>query len=185
MKRLLALLAIIMFASIPVHTIYAQEKEAGATAVLAYREKVSLPAVDARVVKLQKYLESVRSPMSAVAYHFVYEADRLNLDWKLVAAIAGNESYFGKHVPYNSNNAWGWAVWTGRNYGAAFENWEKGITTVSEGLRYKYVDRGAVTIEQIGHIYAADRNWSFKVRHFMEAIENFEVIDSEQLDLVS
>lgn len=177
---------ICMFAFIPLKGIQAEEKEAGATAELADNSVLAVfPSVDKRVIRLKKYLESVSSPMTESASHFISEADRLNLDWKLVAAIAGNESYFGRYIPSNSFNAWGWAVWTGRNYGAAFTGWNDGITTVSEGLRYNYIDKGAVTIEQIGRIYAADTNWAYKVRHFMDQIEAFEVIDSDQLALVS
>ena len=153
--------------------------EADATATLA----VHAVAADTRVEKLKAYLVSLNSPLASEAPHFVAEADRLNLDWKLVAAIAGVESTFGKHIPTGSYNAWGWAVFTGRQYGAAFRDWTDGITEVSEGLRHNYVDRGAATIEQIGRIYAASPAWSWKVRFFLASIEAFAPNRPSQLDI--
>lgn len=144
-------------------------KEANTTATLIHGDK----SIDRRSEMLKKYLESKNSPMADAADHFVSEADRLGLDWKFVAAIAGNESYFGQLIPYNSYNAWGWAVYTGTNDGMHFQDWKDGVTIVSEGLKYDYIDRGFVTIEQIGHRYAADPAWSQKVQHFIDEIGSF------------
>ena len=132
----------------------------------------------------QKYLESKGSPMSEAAEAFITEADRLGLDWRLVVAISGNESYFGKRIPYNSYNAWGWAVWTGMSYGANFDNWEDGIRTVSEGLKFNYIDDGLTTVEKIGRRYAADPGWAWKVNHFLADIERFKPSPSDQFDLM-
>ncbi len=128
---------------------------------------------DERVTHLKFYLENHDSPLSDSAGHFVAEADRLGLDWKLVAAIAGVESTFGKHIPANSYNGWGWGVFTGTSDGKHFKDWNDGITQVSEGLRYRYVDRGAVSVEQMGRIYAASPVWSTNVRFFLRKIEEF------------
>ncbi|MEK7074038.1 MAG: hypothetical protein AAB960_01775 [Patescibacteria group bacterium] len=129
---------------------------------------------DERVVRLKIYLETHNSPLADSAGHFVSEADRLGLDWKLVAAIAGVESTFGKHIPANSYNGWGWGVFTGMSDGIHFVSWNDGITKVSEGLRYRYVDKGAGSVEQIGRIYAASPVWSAKVQFFLQKIEKFE-----------
>src|SRR3989344_6138052 len=136
---------------------------------------------DPRVSKLEAYLETHNSPLSKEADYFVSEADRLGLDWKLVVAIAGVESTFGKFVPRNSYNGWGWAIYTGQSDGRHFSDWKEGITVVSEGLKYKYIDRGATTIEQIGRIYAASPAWSSKVRFFLQKIDDFEPIRVEHL----
>lgn len=164
--------------------ILAAEKEAGATATLSavvMKESLSL---DGRVQQLEAYFVAKNSPLIGTAAHFVGEADRLGLDWKLVAAISGTESYFGRHIPYNSYNAWGWAVFTGMSDGKHFDGWEDGITTVSEGLKNNYVNRGYVTVEQMGTIYAADRQWAWKVRHFMEDIETYTPQRTDQLAVI-
>ena len=126
-----------------------------------------------RVAKLEEFLASFNSPLTNKASHFVSEADRLSLDWRLVAAIAGVESTFGKHVPGGSYNGWGWGIPTGARSGIGFESWEHGITTVSEGLKKRYVDRGAITVEQIGRIYAASPRWAGNVHFFIRQIDKF------------
>lgn len=138
---------------------------------------------DSRVAKLRKFLASHNSPLSEEAAHFVAEADRLNLDWRLVAAIAGVESTFGKFIPANSYNGWGWGVFTGQQDGIHFDSWKDGITQVSEGLRLKYIDKGATTIEAIGHIYAASGAWPWKVRFFLNQIEDFQPKRTTELDI--
>lgn len=128
---------------------------------------------DARVTKLKAFLIAHNSPLASDAGHFVSEADRLGLDWKLVVSICGVESTFGKHIPANSYNGWGWGVFTGTNDGIHFSSWKDGITQVSEGLRYRYVDRGATSLESMGRIYAASPTWSAKVQFFMTKIDEF------------
>ena len=136
---------------------------------------------DQRATRLKVYLDSHNSPLADEAAFLIQEADRLNLDWRLVAAIAGTESTFGKRIPSRSYNAWGWAIFTGQNDGKHFSSWKDGITTVSEGLRFKYMDKGAKTIEQIGRIYAASPRWSGNVRFFLNAIEQFDPTDTSLL----
>lgn len=142
---------------------------------------IAVKIEDSRVKKLKSYLKTHDSPLVDEADHFVTEADRLGLDWKLVAAISGVESTFGKRIPRNSYNGWGWAIYTGQSDGKHFVDWKDGITQVSEGLRYKYIDRGAVSIEQIGRIYAASPTWSQKVHFFLNKIENFSPIGVDHL----
>lgn len=163
--------------------VYALEKESVATASLSMREVEATKTADTRVLKLEKYLESKDSPFAHDAKHFVEEADRLGLDWKLVAAIAGNESYFGQLIPYNSNNAWGWAVYTGMSYGANFVDWKEGVTIVSEGLKENYIGEGKVTLTDIGSKYAADPMWANKVAHFMNEIDEYTPADIELFEI--
>lgn len=159
----------------PVAALSAPEAGMSASPVIAKAQ------TDGRVTKLKAYLEMQNSPLANSAEHFVAEADRLGLDWKLVAAIAGVESTFGKYVPRNSYNGWGWGIFTGASDGIHFASWNNGITTVSEGLKYHYIDKGATTIEQIGRKYAASPTWSAKVRFFLSKIETFEPVGIEHL----
>ncbi len=181
LKHIIASLSLALIALSVTPSVSAVEKEAGSAAGLAYRfEKAKH---DTRPAHLEAYLKQFNSPLAGSAAHFVAEADRLELDWKFVAAIAGLESTFGKRVPPGSHNAWGWGIPTGAQSGIAFSSWEKGITTVSEGLRNKYINRGAVTIEQIGRIYAASPTWASRVRYFMEDIESFNPDSPEYIQV--
>lgn len=128
---------------------------------------------DERVMKLKAYLLAKNSPLADESENFVTIADTYDLDWKLVTAISGVESTFGKHIPTGSHNGWGWGIPTGAQSGITFKNWREGIEQVSKGLRKNYLDRGAKTIEQIGRIYAASPSWSWKVHFFINQIESF------------
>ena len=182
MKHQFSLLAIFLvgaFIWAQFQPAFAVGKEAEPAATLSSQ----LVEKDKRVDHLRKFLLSYDSPLASEAGHFITEADRLNLDWKLVPAIAGTESTFGKQVPYGSFNAWGWGIPTGAQWGLAFSNWKSAITAVSEGLRYNYVDKGAATIDQIGYIYAASPAWASHVRFFIDKIEAFTPTKPSLIDV--
>lgn len=133
-----------------------------------------LPVVaqkDKRVTILTQYLKERNSPMVSSAKTFVEAADTNDLDWKFVAAIAGLESTFGKHIPYNSYNAWGWGVY-GDNV-IRFTSFDEGIATVSKGLRQNYINKGAKDVYSIGRIYAASPTWAERVTFLMNSIDAF------------
>jgi len=154
--------------------------EAGAAAELNHPIKAVLP--DERVTRLRAFLQSHDSPLADQASTFVAEADRNNLDWKLVAAIAGVESTFGREIPPGSYNGWGWGIPTGAQSGVGFGNWEQGIATVSEGLSKNYFGRGAKTIYDVGWIYAANGNsWGSHVVYFLNKIQAFQPVSPAQL----
>ena len=138
--------------------------EAGSSAIPATR----IVTVDTRSQRLKTYLASHNSPLTPYAGVFVEKADQYELDWKLVASIAGVESTFGKQIPSSSYNAYGW---NGGNF--YFKNWEDGIGTVSKTLREKYMDKwGADTVWEIAPYYAPpSTTWAYKVNYFMEQIE--------------
>lgn len=145
------------------------------------RPHFPIEITDSRITKLEAFLTAYNSPLAADAGHFVKEADRLGLDWRLVAAICGVESTFGKHIPANSYNGWGWGVFTGTNDGVHFSSWKDGITQVSEGLKYRYIDKGATSIDAMGKIYAASPTWSMKVKFFIEKIDAFMLTGIDHL----
>lgn len=127
---------------------------------------------DRRVKILSEYLDSHSSPLASSANEFVEQADRYEVDWKLVAAISGVESTFGHKIPNSSYNAWGWGVY-GTNV-IYFTSFAEGIETISRGLRQDYMNRsGAQDVYQIGSIYAASPTWASRVTHLMEKIEAF------------
>ncbi len=170
------LMLIAAFAAHP-PAVFATEPESGSAAKLSFGQMLR----DERVEKLRAYLTMHNSPLTGEASHFITEADRLDLDWKLVPAIAGVESTFGKHTPPGSYNGWGWGIPTGAQSGITFDSWKDGITSVSEGLKYRYINRGATSIEQIGRIYAASPRWSGNIRFFLNQIETFTPNDPSLL----
>lgn len=119
---------------------------------------------------LQKYLSKFDSPLQYHAQDFVDAAKTYNLDWKLLPAIAGVESSFGKQIP-GGYNAYGWGV-----YGTQaiyFGSWREGMFTVAKGLRENYLSKGLEDPYSINRFYAASPLWGSKVSYFMQDIEKF------------
>jgi hypothetical protein len=117
---------------------------------------------------LRNFLMSHNSPMADYANNFIYCADKYNIDWRLVPAIAGVESTFGKRIPANSYNAYGW-----NNGKYSFDSWTDSIEVVSKALRENYYDKGATSIDRIARRYAPPSNtWNWKVKYFMYKIDN-------------
>ena len=131
---------------------------------------------DYRVENLRKFLNKYNSPLASYAEEFVTYADKNNLDYRLVPAITGVESTFGKHIPKNSFNAYGWA-----NGAYKFISWEDSIKHVSEVLKNSYIDRGIDSIGEIAKVYAPPSNtWGGNVKFFVGKIDtlplNFDII---------
>ena len=146
--------------------------EAGSSATLEPTVEQSGP--DNRAQILKGFLLEYDSPLAPYAEDFVESADNHNLDWRLVASIAGLESTFGKHIPYNSYNGWGWGVY-GDNV-IRFNSWSEGIETISQGLRERYLkDKPESDPYFIGPTYAASPTWAQRVSYFMEKMEEYRL----------
>ena len=170
---LLALMAAIIL--IP-QKAYAQESSASSANIQL--PTVAKTGVDNRVKILTSYLNQYDSPLAPYASDFVAAADKYNLDWRLVAAISGVESTFGKEIPVNSYNAWGWGIY-GDNV-IDFKSWDDCIETVSQGLRDKYIDQwGGQDIYQIGAMYAASPAWAGHVELYLDNIQTFALNDPQ------
>ncbi len=128
----------------------------------------SIGKSDSRPVIVDNFLARHNSPMQGLGAIFVSVADKYGIDYRLIPAIAFQESTLGKNMPKNSNNAWGWAIYTGANSGARFHNWEFAIETVAKGLKTDYIDRGLTTPEAIMTRYTdSDGSWAFGVNFAM------------------
>lgn len=124
---------------------------------------------DVRVEILENFLERYDSPLAEYSDIFIATADKYELDWRLIPAITGVESTFGKRIPYQSFNAYGWA-----NGEYRFSSWEESIQVVGETLKTKYEDKGAVSINQIARRYAPPSStWAGKVKFFMRKISPY------------
>lgn len=177
MKRILITLSLrLLLLFVFVRPAYALE--AGNSASMAG----SQIAVDMRAQTLKAYLLSHKSPLAEYADEFIIAADLYGLpDWRLVPAISGVESTFGKAIPFNSYNAYGWA-----NGGHAFNNWPESIAIVTKTLKQKYYDRGLTTIESIGRVYAPPSStWAGKVHFFMKKIDDFALSNPNGLPLAN
>ncbi len=133
-------------------------------------DQVVTRKLDREALILQEYLAKFNSPMQYHAQDFIDAAKTYNLDWKMLPAIAGVESTFGKHIP-GGYNAYGWGV-----YGTQaiyFTSWTDGIFTVAKGLREGYLNKGLLEPYAINKVYAASPHWGKNVTFFMNDLEKF------------
>lgn len=119
---------------------------------------------------LQKYLAKFDSPLQLHAQDFIDAARTYNLDWKMLPAIAGVESTFGKQIP-GGYNAYGWGVYG--NQAIYFTSWTDGINTVAKGLKENYLDKGLTDPYKMNSIYAESKSWGSRVTYFMQELEKF------------
>lgn len=155
---------------------YQEEDSQKAQAQAEPKASIEPKALDGRAEILQAYLATKNSPLQYHAQDFVDAADHYQMDWKLVAAISGVESTFGKaipggHGPNSSYNGWGWGVYGNNSLG--FKSWRDGIFTVSEGLKTKYINKGLKDPVAMNRIYAASPTWGIKVNYFLSDIQNY------------
>ncbi len=133
-------------------------------------EGVQGKKLDKEAAVLALYLSKHDSPLQYHAQDFIDAAKTYNLDWKLIPAIAGVESTFGKFIP-GGYNGWGWGV-----YGTQaiyFNSWTEAIFTISKGLRENYLDKGYTEPYSMNKIYAQSPTWGSKVSYFMQDLEKF------------
>lgn len=142
---------------------------------------ISAKKYDKEAKILGKYLEQFNSPLQYHAQDFVDAARVYGLDWKMLPAIAGVESTFGKFTP-GGYNGWGWGVYG--NQAIYFKSWKEAIFTVASGLRENYLNKGLTNPYSINKIYAASPYWGTNVTYFMNDLSLFaakQKEDKEQL----
>lgn len=143
-------------------------------------EAIEARELDPRALILHDYLAQYDSPLQYHAQDFIDAADTYDVDWKLVPAIAGVESTFGKAIPgghepsSTSYNGWGWGIYGDNRIG--FASWRDGIFTVTKGLREGYMDKGLTTPMAMNRVYASSPTWGQRVNYFMNDIDKFSKI---------
>jgi len=158
------------FLAQPQGVLAAGAQEAGSSAQ-KYLPEINLETRDDREVRLSVFLSGKDSPLSNYANNFIIMADRFAIDWRLLPAIAGVESSFGKAIPVGSYNAYGWG-----NGRINFSSWPESIEVVSRALSEKYYQKGLDTPEKIGPVWAPPSpDWADKIRAIMNQIGEIDL----------
>ena len=125
---------------------------------------------DARAQLVANFLERHNSPMKPYDYHaqkLVEIADRYGIDFRLLPAIAMQESNLCKVIPENSYNCLGFGV---HERGTLrFESYEAAFEMAAKTLKKNYIDIGLTTPEQIMRKYTPSSNgsWAESVNQWM------------------
>lgn len=167
MKRtIVGLITLVVLTGFFTGSVKADPNEAGSSAILKSRQ-FSIPVFDYREYRLRKFLTKHNSPLTPYSKNFISLADYYGMDWRIVPAISGVESTFGKHIPQDSYNAYGWAGGDFR-----FKSWPDSINIVNKTLRENYVNKGATSIAKIARIYAPpSTTWGKNVKYFIGKID--------------
>jgi hypothetical protein len=126
---------------------------------------------DARSEIVKQYLISYNSSLAPYSDFIVQTADKYMLDFRLITAIAQQESNLCKLIPPNSYNCWGWGIHSEGSLG--FNSYQQGIEEVSKGLREEYLNKGYSTVEEIMSKYTplSNGSWAIGVNKFMSEMQ--------------
>lgn len=133
--------------------------------------KTEIEAADARAHIIRNYMLRYDSPLAPWAEKIVETADKYALDFRLITAIAQQESNLCKRIPPGTFNCWGWGIHSRGTLG--FSSFDEGIETVSQGLREKYIDMGYTTPNEIMTKYtpSSPGTWARGVNMFIEEMQ--------------
>lgn len=170
-------LVLLLISFIP-YLAYTQEVQAAQFAV-----EIQAKQMDKKAEILANYFAQYGSPLQYHAQDFIDASQEYGVDWKLVPAIAGTESTFGKFIP-GGYNAWGWGV-----YGTQaiyFNSWREAIFTVTKGLKENYINKGLTNPYAMNRVYAASPAWGGHVAYFMNDLDRYALeYESKNTSLVS
>lgn len=125
---------------------------------------------DIRLERVRNFFSRYKSPLKDYASNVVEAADRYGLDYRLLPAIAMQESNLCKKAPENSYNCWGFGIY-GKNV-KMFDNYPHAIDIVTKTLAYDYNGAGLHSVEEIASKYTPSDNgkWVKSVSFFMEKL---------------
>lgn len=124
---------------------------------------------DARIYLVSEFFASYKSELKPFAENVVKDADKYGIDYRLVPAIAMQESNLCKKAPKDLKNCWGYGIY-GKN-SIKFDDYNQAINSVSKTLG-EYKKLGLVTPEEIMTKYTPSSNgsWARGVIYFMEEL---------------
>lgn len=128
---------------------------------------------DGRAKIIENFFKNYKSPLLSYGDFFVQVADKYRLDYRIMPAIAMQESNGGQKVINNSHNPFGYGIYG--NLVIRFSSWEEAIERVGRALREDYLSKGLITPTQIMAKYtppslAKGGAWAIGVATFMEEL---------------
>ena len=132
--------------------------------------KTSVFAKDARIAAVANFFEKYKSDLFPYADEVVSAADKYGLDYRLIPAIAMQESNLCKKAPKNSYNCWGFGIY-GKKV-VKFDNYPDAINTITKTLAQQYKADGLKTPEEIMSRYtpSSTGSWAHGVNEFMNQL---------------
>jgi hypothetical protein len=131
----------------------------------------SIVSKDARIEIIRQFFSRYKSPLEPFSKNIVEAADKYSLDYRLLPAIAMQESNLCKKIIVNSYNCWGFGIYGGKV--TKFEDYAEAIETVTKTLANNYVAGGLNTPEEIMKKYTPSNTgaWANSVNYFMDTLQ--------------
>lgn len=131
----------------------------------------SIAPKEARVDILMEFLGRYKSPLEPYSKLIVDTADKYEVDYRLLPAIAMQESTLCKKIPKDSYNCWGFGIY-GKKV-TRFKNFDEAIETITKTLARDYHGRGLVEPEEIMSRYTPSNKgeWAQNVSYIMRKLE--------------
>ncbi len=131
----------------------------------------SIISKDARIEMLKQFFQKYKSPLTPFAQNVVESADKYGLDFRLIPAIAMQESNLCHKIIIDSHNCWGFGIY-GKKV-TRFENYPEAIETVTKTLAKNYIAGGLNTPKEIMTKYTPSNNgdWADSVSYFMNLLQ--------------
>jgi len=132
--------------------------------------KINIISQDARLVAVKDFFKKYHSELLPFADDVINSADKYDLDFRLIPAIAMQESGGCKNAPKDSYNCWGFGIYAKKV--TRFNNYPDAIDTVTKTLAKQYKANGLETPEQIMTRYTPGSNgsWARGVNQFMNQL---------------
>jgi len=126
---------------------------------------------DANVEIVRQFFTRYNSPLEPFAQDIVDAANAYNIDFRLLPAIAMQESNLCKKAPIDSYNCWGFGIYGKKT--TRFENYKEAIYTVTKTLSQQYKNKGLETPEEIMKKYTPSNNgrWAYSIKFFMDRLK--------------
>ena len=127
---------------------------------------------DGRAANLKSFFRKYNSPLYDYAEFIVATSDKYQFDYRLLPAIAMQESNLCRVIPHDSYNCWGWGIYG--NTITRFSSYDEAIETVAKGLKTHYIDKGLITASAIMAKYnpsSPNGSWAHGVNTFLRLLE--------------
>lgn len=136
------------------------------------RVHVGKGEADPRVAQMRTVLTKYKSPMVGLEKVLIDTAEKYDLDWTLMAAIAGTESSFASRMPAGCINPYGWGIYGDNKI--CFKTLEDSIEGVAAGLAKKY---NTSSLESIARTYnkVSTEGWINHTKFFINKIKTAQV----------
>lgn len=134
----------------------------------------SVVSADARPVLIEKYLQKYNSKLEPYAELIFDVSQKYGLDYRLITAIAQQESNLCKKAPDGCFNCWGVGIHSRGTM--CFDSYPEAINWVGKYLKEEYFDKGITSVEGIMEKYCplSSGSWAVGVKQFMAEIDQNE-----------